>query len=159
MNTIANRMSVRRFILVASLACAFTLTCTSASASAHPALHDYALLLGDNLPHLLRNIMQLGAELKLSDEQKQAVAAIAQETQPQMQPRFLAAQQLERRIATEVVEHGATAAQVAEQLDELARRKRELTVLQIAALNRLRQTLTPEQYRRVLTAANWQATH
>lgn len=117
------------------------------------ALHDHALVLSDQLPHLMVHIMRLDSQLELSEEQRQQLRALASEVQPRIHEGLARAARIEQDIGRAVLEEGATANALASRLSELQSLKRQLTEIQIGALNRIREILSPHQYRRVLDAS------
>ncbi len=149
-----------RHTLLASLL-AFAMNTATADAHDHkhePAkeqMNNYALVMGQNLPHLLRNVLEMGKDLGLTEAQQKAVDGIKQSIPPQMHAGFTQAKALELEIARSIVNDGATAKDLASKLDALQTLKRQLTDLQIGGLNSIKQLLTAEQYQKVLEAAHW----
>ncbi len=125
--------------------------------SAYEVMNNYALVMGQNLPHLLRNVLEIQDKLGLTEEQKKAVADINQSIPKQMIAGFDKAKELELEIARAVIEQGSTSKDLAGKLNELQTLKRQLTELQIGALIGMKQLLTAAQYKQVLEKAEWKA--
>lgn len=116
---------------------------------AAPAKTDYALILPHNMPHLMRWVGKLG----LPPEQAAALGKYAKEVvSPKLSPLLDEAQKLEKDIAQAALA-GQTKQQLAPKLDRLQSMKREAAEIHITCINHLRNTLTPEDYARLLTLA------
>ncbi len=131
-----------------------TLLCFGTSVNAQDELQNYALILKDNLPHLMKTIMKHKSELKLTQEQQQTFKKLKQTIPPKMHQGLHQAQTLEKAIAKDVLIDGATPQKLTQKLDELTSIKRQTTETMIGALNTIRSTLTPEQYQTVLNHYN-----
>ncbi|MEA3638908.1 MAG: hypothetical protein VBE63_03070 [Lamprobacter sp.] len=106
------------------------------------------------LPHPMRLIRQDPQRFGVSSEQMESLRSEIMEVYPpQLHQRVQAAWSLERSIRRAVLEEGKDSAAVADQIDELVQLKREATDIRIAALNRFRALLEPEQYQAVMTAS------
>ncbi|MCF1184565.1 hypothetical protein L0E83_14120 [Marichromatium gracile] len=111
----------------------------------HGTMHEVELL---SLPHTRLPV----AILELPTEQRERIQQALLKVYPQrIMPRIEQAQSLERRLRAAVLERGATVAELAPELDELARLEREITELRIEALGRLRELTTAEQFARLTT--------
>ncbi|NKN32800.1 hypothetical protein [Marichromatium bheemlicum] len=110
----------------------------------HATMHEVELL---SLPHTQLPV----AILELPPAQR---ARVQQELltvyPPQILPRVERALVLERQLRAAVLEDGATVAELASELDELARLEREITELRIEALVRLRALTNAEQFARLV---------
>lgn len=115
---------------------------------------DYALILPANLPHILRTANTEAVRLKLNESQHQAVREMVAEAPLKVFARLIQAEKLEKAIAASILFERARLPELQTRLDELASLKRQATEAQIATLNRLQGTLTPEQFRQLLELGN-----
>ncbi|AHF05099.1 hypothetical protein MARPU_15545 [Marichromatium purpuratum 984] len=99
-----------------------------------------------SLPHTQLPV----AILQLPEEQREQIQQALLKVYPQrIMPRVERARALEQRLRAAVLERGATVAELAPELDELARLEREISELRIEALGRLRELTTAEQFARL----------
>jgi hypothetical protein len=140
------RQSSIRDVLAAGL-CAFSLL--ALPAKAEPTLQEYSLILPANLPHVMQFVDKLG----LAEAQKRALNQYADgEVRPALGPRLKEAQRLEKEIGQAALD-GRTVDELAGQIDRLAQLKRESAEIHLRCIERVRATLTREEYARLLALA------
>lgn len=151
---------MKRNIWTSQLAMLFLLGAGQAVADVPPAttaavapMNHYALILPQNLPHLMGVISKRGDELGLNEKQQAAFKAVMAEVPAAIGGRFKAAQAEEAAIARAVLHEGATPEALATSLDRLAASKREAAEIHIRCVNRVRQILEPAQYEKLLALA------
>lgn len=109
----------------------------------------YVLILPENLPHVMHAFRDHADQFTLTEQQQAEVDAIFAEIPPKMHGYFDANQEAEAALAADILD-GTVGDDLAARLDELAAGKRAATETLIGVINRLRATLTPEQYAKVL---------
>lgn len=116
---------------------------------AAPSPAEYSLVLPYNMPHLMKYVGQIG----LSGERKAALDKYANEMiRPALRPLLEEAQRLEKEIARAALD-GQAKEQLTAKLDRLQRVKRDAAEIHISCLNHVRQTLSADEYGRLLKLA------
>jgi len=138
------------FILWLSLHSAIALADMEHNQPEIKALPNYALIQGQNLPHLMKPLMRFKEQLQLTNEQQQALKKLRQEMAPQIHQGLQQAKQLEQQLAQEILQDQKTATDLEKGLLKLQQQKWNNTQKLINALAQIRQILTPEQYQELL---------
>lgn len=109
----------------------------------------YVLILPENLPHVMHAFRDHADQFTLTAAQQAEIDAIFAEIPPKMHGYFAANQQAEAALAADIL-NGTAGDDLAARLDALAAGKRAATETQIGVINRLRATLDPAQFAKVL---------
>lgn len=116
---------------------------------------------GDNFPrgyaltaHAMPNFMHLymkdGGMFKiedLTDEQEDAIEKIFSKMPRKIMKLAKEVKALETSMVLEVIDNGKEAKDVSEILEQIAQKKKNITVLKIECLSVFKKTLTPKQYK------------
>lgn len=105
------------------------------------------------LPHPMRVIRKDPERFNITAEQRERLEVeLIRVFPPEIHPRMQRAWELQNRVYRGVMMQGKDSAALAAELDELSALKREITKLQIDALQRLRTILSAEQFSAVMAA-------
>ncbi len=122
---------------------------------AHESDYQCGLMVSDTPKALMPAAMKLEGNHALTDEQKQKIQRIGIATGPKVHELVDQIEKLDRAILNAVVKEGKSLADVTSQLDELQQLRRKATEMKLNALHQLSQTVSKEQYERILTLSGW----
>ncbi len=108
-------------------------------------------LLSSSMPNFMHLYMKGGAmhQLNLTQEQEEAIEKVFS-TRPRMVMKTaMEIKRLETKVVLDVVDEGKGLKDVKELLDQIAQKRKEMTVLQIECLSVFKKTLTKEQYKTI----------
>jgi hypothetical protein len=121
-------------------------TGTSALASAESDVQELI-----PLPHPIKVVMAHELELNITAEQMERMKEeVVGHFPPRMLPMMIEAEEMERRLAAEVMVNGKTKTELATDIDQLAALKRKLIDTHIDSLNTLKSILTDDQWTALL---------
>jgi Spy/CpxP family protein refolding chaperone len=108
-------------------------------------------LMADSMPNFMHIYMKGGGmhELNLSAEQEKAIEKVFATRPQKMMKAASEIKKLETILVFKVVNEGKNAQEIKTLLDEIALKRKEMTILKISCVNIFRKTLTPEQYKRL----------
>ena len=106
-------------------------------------------LLADSMPNFMHLYMKGGGmhKLDLTEEQEAAIEKVFSTRPPKVMKAALEIKNLETKLVLKVIDEGKKAEDVKELLDQIAQKRKEMTMLQIGCLNIFKETLTKEQYK------------
>lgn len=106
-------------------------------------------LLADSMPNFMHLYMKGGGmhKLDLTQEQETAIEKVFATRPPKVMKAAQEIQNLETQLVLKVVNEGKKAEDVKELLDQIAQKRKEMTILKIGCLNIFKETLTKEQYK------------
>lgn len=128
---------------------------TSMVTMAHESDYRCGLMVSDTPKALMPAAMKLEGNYALTDEQKQKVQSIGIASGPKVHELVDQIEKLDKAILKAVVKEGKSLADVTSQLDELQQLRRKATEMKLNALHQLSQTVSKEQYERILTLSGW----
>lgn len=128
---------------------------TSMVSMAHESDYRCGLMVSDTPKALMPAAMKLEGNYALTDEQKQKVQSIGIASGPKVHELVDQIEKLDKAILKAVVKEGKSLADVTSQLDELQQLRRKATEMKLNALHQLSQTVSKEQYERILTLSGW----
>ena len=128
---------------------------TSMVTMAHESVYRCGLMVSDTPKALMPAAMKLEGNYALTDEQKQKVQSIGIASGPKVHELVDQIEKLDQAILKAVVKEGKSLADVTSQLDELQQLRRQATEMKLNALHQLSQTVSKEQYERILTLSGW----
>lgn len=128
---------------------------TSMVTMAHESDYRCGLMVSDTPKALMPAAMKLEGNYALTDEQKQKVQSIGIASGPKVHELVDQIEKLDKAILNAVVKEGKSLADVTSQLDELQQLRRKATEMKLNALHQLSQTVSKEQYERILTLSGW----
>lgn len=128
---------------------------TSMVSMAHESDYRCGLMVSDTPKALMPAAMKLEGNYALTDEQKQKVQSIGIASGPKVHELVDQIEKLDKAILNAVVKEGKSLADVTSQLDELQQLRRKATEMKLNALHQLSQTVSKEQYERILTLSGW----
>lgn len=128
---------------------------TSMVSMAHESDYRCGLMVSDTPKALMPAAMKLEGSYALTDEQKQKVQSIGIASGPKVHELVDQIEKLDKAILKAVVKEGKSLADVTSQLDELQQLRRKATEMKLNALHQLSQTVSKEQYERILTLSGW----
>lgn len=128
---------------------------TSMVSMAHESDYRCGLMVSDTPKALMPAAMKLEGNYALTDEQKQKVQSIGIASGPKVHELVDQIEKLDKAILKAVVKEGKSLADVTSQLDELQQLRRQATEMKLNALHQLSQTVSKEQYERILTLSGW----
>lgn len=128
---------------------------TSMVSMAHESDYRCGLMVSDTPKALMPAAMKLEGNYALTDEQKQKVQSIGIASGPKVHELIDQIEKLDKAILNAVVKEGKSLADVTSQLDELQQLRRKATEMKLNALHQLSQTVSKEQYERILTLSGW----
>jgi len=105
-------------------------------------------LIRDSLPHFMGIYMKKGGmhKIKPTPEQEDILEAKFMTMSKKIMKTAKEVKALETKVVLAVVYDGKTAEDLAKELDEIAKKKKYLTQLQIGSMNLFKKTLTKEQF-------------
>jgi len=105
-------------------------------------------LMPNSMPHFMGIYMKKGGKkiLKPTKEQHTKISAYAKKIVINIMSKATKAKNIEEQIAKAVIFEGKTADDLASQIDEVAKLKRELTVIHLKCLNFFKATLDKDRY-------------
>ena len=108
---------------------------------------DY-FLMPNSMPHFMNIYIKKGGKkiLKPTKEQDEKIAAYVKKIVPDIMSRATKTKKLETKIAKAVIFDGKTAEDLSTQIDEVAKIRRELTVIHLKCLNLFKNTLDEKRY-------------
>lgn len=128
----------------------FTNYSSIATAQPNPQdLSQYGLIIGSNLAHPMKIIMQNQAEFKLNQTQKQQLKTLKQNFAPQIHQALEQAKNAERQLSQKIIQNPDELENLQTSLDQLQQQKRQATNKLISALGEIQKILTTEQYERL----------
>ena len=106
-------------------------------------------LLADSMPNFMHLYMKGGGmhKLELTQEQEEAIEKVFSTRPPKVMKAAQEIQNLETQLVLKVVDEGKKAEDVKKLLDQIAQKRKEMTMLKIGCLNIFKETLTKEQYK------------
>jgi len=106
-------------------------------------------LLADSMPNFMHLYMKGGGmhKLDLTSEQEAAIEKVFSTRPPKVMKAAQEIKNLETKLVLKVIDEGKKAEDVKELLDQIAQKRKEMTMLQIGCLNIFKETLTKEQYK------------
>jgi len=106
-------------------------------------------MLADSMPNFMHLYMKDGGmhKLELSQSQETAIEEVFATRPPQVMKKAYEIQNLETQLVLKVVDEGKKAEDVKEILEQIAQKRKEMTMMQIECLNVFKETLTKEQYK------------
>ena len=106
-------------------------------------------LMADSMPNFMHIYMKGGGmhKLNLSPKQEEAIEKVFATRPSQMMKAAAEIEKLETKLVLKVVDEGKNAKEVKILLDEIALKRKEMTVLKISCVNIFKETLTEEQYK------------
>ncbi|MFT5661953.1 MAG: Spy/CpxP family protein refolding chaperone [Sulfurimonas sp.] len=106
-------------------------------------------LLPDAMPNFMHLYMKGGGmhKLDLTPEQEAAIEKVFSKRPAQLMKAAGDIQNLETQLVLKVVDEGKKAEDVKELLNQIAQKRKEMTMLKIGCLNIFKETLTKEQYK------------
>lgn len=113
-------------------------------------LPNYALMLANNLPHLMKPLMKHRVELGLSDIQLQKLQTLRQKYAPQIHQGLEIARDMELQLSENILQNNASLVSIKPQLDALERQKRQNAEKLILAIAEIRKVLSTEQFEQLL---------
>ena len=128
---------------------------TSMVSMAHESDYRCGLMVSDTPKALMPAAMKLEGNYALTDEQKQKVQSIGIASGPKVHELLDQNEKQDKAILKAVVKEGKSLADVTSQLDELQQLRRKATEMKLNALHQLSQTVSKEQYERILTLSGW----
>lgn len=128
---------------------------TSMVSMAHESDYRCGLMVSDTPKALMPAAMKLEGNYALTDEQKQKVQSIGIASGPKVHELVDQIEKLDKAILKAVVKEGKSLADVTSQLDELQQLRRKATEMKLNALHQLSQTVSKEQYEKILTLSGW----
>lgn len=102
------------------------------------------------LPHPMKVLLQNSEQLNISDAQMEKINTIAERVPPKIHPLMDEAATLEKTIRLGVVKEKMTRKDVEAKVEKLQTIKREITTLQIDAINEMQSILDDTQYKLLL---------
>ncbi|WP_319381340.1 hypothetical protein [Thiomicrorhabdus sp.] len=137
------------FILIALI----TLLPFTAQADGHkhePGLANYALLLGKNLPHLMKPVMQNQQQLNLTPEQKQQLKQLREQMAPKIHSGLEQAKKIEQQISSAILVERKNVPELDSQLEKLQTQKWQNTQNLIKAIGQIQTILNEQQYAQLM---------
>lgn len=116
-------------------------------------LPNYALMLANNLPHLMKPLMKHRVALGLSEIQLQKLLTLRQKYAPQIHQGLEIAREMELQLSENILQNNASLVAIKPQLDTLERQKRQNAEKLILAIAEIRKVLSPEQFAQLLEFA------
>jgi len=106
-------------------------------------------LMADSMPNFMHIYMKGGGmhKLNLSDKQEEAIEKVFATRPSQMMKAASEIEKLETKLVLKVVDEGKNAKEVKALLDEIALKRKEMTILKISCVNIFKETLTEKQYK------------
>ena len=107
-------------------------------------------LTSDSMPHFMHIYMKQGGSFKIEDlteKQEEIIEEKFSKTPPRVMKLAKEIKALETKLVLAVINDGKDAKALADSLDKIAEKRKELTVLKIECLNMFRETLTKVQYK------------
>lgn len=118
--------------------------------------NSYSLISYELRPRSVPKFVKaLEGDLAITAEQKQELKKIMQYVPKNVLPMRKKIKAFEQNLVAGFVEDGKTPEALSEQLDQLAKMKRDLAVEEILIFNQLKKFLTPEQYQAAMKKAGW----
>jgi len=108
-------------------------------------------LMADSMPNFMHIYMKGGGmhKLDLSAKQEKAIEKVFSTRPQKMMKAATEIEKLETILVLKVVDEGKNAQEIKTLLDEIALKRKEMTMMKISCVNIFRETLTPEQYKRL----------
>lgn len=128
---------------------------TSMVSMAHESDYRCGLMVSNTPKALVQVAMKLEGTHALTDEQKKKLQTIGMASGPKIHELIDQIEKLDRAILNAVVKEGKSLTDVTSQLDELQQLRRKATEMKLNALHQLSQTVSKEQYERILTLSGW----
>lgn len=128
---------------------------TSMVSMAHESDYRCGLMVSDTPKALMPAAMKLEGNYALTDGQKQKIQSIFMATGPKVHELVDQIEKLDKAILNAVVKDGKSLAEVSPQLNELQQLRRQATEMKLNAMHQLSQTVSKEQYERILTISGW----
>lgn len=122
---------------------------------AHESDYRCGLMVSNTPKALVQVAMKLEGTHALTDEQKKKLQTIGMASGPKIHELIDQIEKLDKAILNAVVKEGKSLADVTSQLDELQQLRRQATEMKLNALHQLSQTVSKEQYERILTLSGW----
>lgn len=122
---------------------------------AHESDYRCGLMVSNTPKALVQVAMKLEGTHALTDEQKKKLQTIGMASGPKIHELIDQIEKLDRAILNAVVKEGKSLTDVTSQLDELQQLRRKATEMKLNALHQLSQTVSKEQYERILTLSGW----
>jgi len=126
----------------------------------NPFLHDDHFpggyfLMPDSMPHFMGIYMKEGGmqKIKPSTEQEKVIEKQFEKMVKIIMSTATKIKSMETVLTLDIVHKGKTAKELSAQIDEVAKLRKELTILQIECINLFKETLTKEQYKQMLELA------
>ncbi|SFV71456.1 hypothetical protein MNB_SV-13-1420 [hydrothermal vent metagenome] len=114
------------------------------------------------MPHFMHIYMKEGGSLELEDLTEKQEAIIENsfdKTPPKVMKLAKEIQALESQVVFSVIEEGKSAEALDKILNNIASKRKEMTILKIGCLNIFKSTLTPKQFNTLKALAKAQAKH
>lgn len=128
---------------------------TSMISMAHESNYPCGLMVSDTPKALVKVAMKMEGDQALTDEQKKKLQTIGMASGPKIHELVDQIEKLDKAILKAVVKEGKSLADVTSQLDELQQLRRKATEMKLNALHQLSQTVSKEQYEKILTLSGW----
>lgn len=137
-------------IFLISLICLIPFTTQADTYKQHQNLSSYGLLLGKNLPHLMKPIMQNQQQFNLSSEQKQQLKELRVQMAPKIHSGLEKARKLEIQISGEILDQHKSFTEVTHLLEKLQAQKWQNTQNLVNAIGQIQKILNTEQYQQLM---------
>jgi Spy/CpxP family protein refolding chaperone len=108
-------------------------------------------LLSDSMPNFMHLYMKGGAmhKMNLTAEQEEAIEEVFASRPQKVMKTAREIKNLETKLVLAVIEEGKSAKDVEGLINEIAKKRKEMVLLQIECLRVFKKTLTPEQYEEI----------